>query len=42
MLGLSLMLLVTPLSAGDEQPLRLYMPDGQLKSYSIRVSEGIR
>jgi hypothetical protein len=31
------MTLVAPLLAGDEQPLRLYMPDGQLKSHSIRV-----
>jgi hypothetical protein len=36
-LGLSLILWVAPLSAADEQPLRLYMPDGQLKSHSIRV-----
>ena len=36
-LGLSLMTLVAPLWASDEQPLRLYMPDGQLKSHSIRV-----
>jgi hypothetical protein len=34
---MSLMTLVAPLLASDEQPLRLYMPDGQLKSHSIRV-----
>jgi hypothetical protein len=28
---------VGPLLASDEQPLRLYMPDGQLKSHAIRV-----
>jgi hypothetical protein len=35
--GLSLMTLVAPLLASDEPPLRLYMPDGQLKSHSIQV-----
>jgi hypothetical protein len=34
---MSLMTLVAPLLASDEQPLRLYMPDGQLKSHAIRV-----
>jgi hypothetical protein len=37
MLGISLMTGVGPLLASDEQPLRLYMPDGQLKSHAIRV-----